>query len=113
MSIDRFVRRNWFACLLVVLHTLMIVGLGWAHLDGAAHDMSPAFLLILAVRYIDAPVLWLLNAWFQNSERVGTNLAVVFLLGGAFWFVVGTLVTYTCRGVRHLFVGGRQAANGV
>ena len=35
MSIDSFVSRNWFACLLVALHTLLVGAYGWIELDGA------------------------------------------------------------------------------
>jgi uncharacterized membrane protein len=113
MIIDRFIRRNWFACLLVTLHTLLVGAYAWIELNDAWNDMNPTLLVMMALYVVDYPIHLALRPLINNAESIGTYLAALFMLGGAFWFIVGTLVTYACRAVRQLFIGGRPATNGV
>lgn len=113
MSFDRFIGRHWFACLLVALHTLLVGIYAWIELDKAWNDMNPTMLVMMSLYVIDYPIHQLLRPLINGTESTGTYLVVLAILGGAFWFAVGTAVTYVSRGARHLFLPRRPAANGV
>lgn len=113
MNIDRFVHRHWFALTLVAVHTLLIGAYAWIELDHAWNDMNPTMLVMAALHVADYPLLQLLQPIFHNVDRPGTFLAVLLVLGGAYWFALGMLVTCACRGVRNLFISSRPVANGV
>jgi hypothetical protein len=108
MSIDLLVSRHWFACLLVVLHTLLVGVYAWIELDDAWNDMNPTMLVMLAIATIDYPIHLVLQPLINNQQSIGTYLAATLVLGGAFWFAMGTIVTYVCRQMKHTFI--RSAA---
>lgn len=112
MSIDQFVGRHRFALALVALHSLLVGAYAWIELDGAWNDMNPTMLVMAALHVVDYPIHLVLHPLINNVEDTGTYLAALLVLGGAFWFVVGLLVTYACRAARQLMFGGRPAANG-
>ena len=105
MSIDRFVSRHWFALLLAALHTILVGAWAWIELDNAWNDMNPTMLVMMALYVVDYPIHLLLRPFIDNVEQTGTYLAATLVLGGAFWFTVGTLISYACRALRHMTVG--------
>jgi hypothetical protein len=60
---------------------------------------------------VDYPIHALLNRLIDSAERTGTYLAVLVVIGGAFWFLVGTLVAHTGRSLRQIFIAGRPATD--
>jgi hypothetical protein len=112
MSTDRFISRHWFACLLVALHTLLVGIYAWIELDHAWNDMNPTMLVMMSLHVVDYPVHQVLRHLISIQESPGTYLAVLLVAGGAFWFALGTGVTYACRSARHLLFGGHPATNG-
>lgn len=112
MSIDQFAGRHRFALALVVLHTLLVGIYAWIELDDAWNDMNPTMLVMAALYIVDYPIHVVLRPLINNFEHTGTYLALLLVLGGAFWFVVGMFVTYACRVARQLMFGRQPAANG-
>jgi len=112
MSLDQFVSRHRFALALVVLHTLLVGAYAWIELDDAWNDMNPTMLVMAALHVVDYPIHLVLHPVSNNVEHTGTYLAALLVLGGAFWFVLGMLVTYACRAARQLMFGRQPAANG-
>src|SRR5262245_19820245 len=105
MNIDRFIRRHWFACLLVALHTLLVGAYAWIELDDAWNDMNSTMLVMVAMAKIDYPIHLLLQPLINNQQSTGTYLAALLVLGGAFWFAVGTIVSYVSRQVTQTLIG--------
>jgi hypothetical protein len=109
MSIDRFASRYWFGLLLVALHTLLVGAWTWIELDDAWNDMNPTMLVMAALHIVDYPIHLVLRPFIDNVEQTGTYLAATIVLGGMFWFVVGTLVAYACRALRQIAIARRPA----
>lgn len=105
MSIDSLVKRHWFACLLVALHTLLVSAYAWIELDHAWNDMNPTMLVMLAMAKIDYPIHLVLQPFINNQQSIGNYLVATPVLGGAFWFAVGSIVTYGCRQLKNVFIG--------
>ena len=102
MSIDQFIRRHSLACLLVGIHTLLIGAYAWIELNHAWNDQNPTMLVMAALHVGDYPVAALLHPIFDGTERLGTYLATLLVVGGAYWFGIGTIMTYAWRGIRRL-----------
>jgi hypothetical protein len=100
MSIDRFVSRNWFAVTLLVSHTLLIAAAAVIEINDAWNDMNPTFLVMLGIYYIDIPLRFVLEPLINTADGPANYLAALMVLGGAFWFVVGTAVTYIVRAAK-------------
>lgn len=94
MSIDRFIGRHRLASLLVALHTLMVGAFVWIELNHAWNDMNPTMLVMAALHVFDYPVNAVLQPLINSAENLGTYLAALLVLGGVFWFIVGTLITF-------------------
>ena len=102
MSIDQFIRRHSLACLLAAIHTLLIGAYAWIELNHAWNDQNPTMLVMAALHVGDYPVAALLHPIFDGTERLGTYLATLLIVGGAYWFSIGTVITYAWRGIRRL-----------
>ena len=90
MSLNRFLGKNWLACLLVSLHSLLIVLWAWIELDNAWNDMNPTMIVMAALYVIDYPINQLLTYLVSPTTQTGTYLAALLLFGGVFWFAVGS-----------------------
>jgi hypothetical protein len=110
MSIDSFVRRHWFALLLLALHSLLVGAWAWIELDNAWNDMNPTMLVMAAFHIVDYPIHALLQPLIPVAEHTGTYLAAALVLGGAVWFAVGWLMGYAVRESRRFFTSRRVAA---
>jgi hypothetical protein len=51
----------------------------------------------MALYIVDYPFHLLLRPLIDGSEYVGTYLVAILVLGGVFWFIVGSIVTYIIR----------------
>jgi hypothetical protein len=102
MSIDQFVCRHSLACLFVAIHTLLIGAYAWIELNHAWNDQNPTMLVMAALHVGDYPVAAVLHPIFDGTERLGTYLAALLVIGGAYWFCIGTIMTYAWRGIRWL-----------
>jgi hypothetical protein len=111
LSVDHFLGRHWLACLLLALHTVLIAAVGWVQLDNGWDDMNPTFLLLLGFQSIDAPIHWLLRPLIDVGQLPGTYLAATMVLGGLFWFALGSLLSFVGRGLRHLLGRSRQVTD--
>jgi hypothetical protein len=100
MSIGGFVSRNWFACLLVALHTLLVGAFAWIELNDAWNDMDATALVMAGLYTVDYPIHLVLPPLIDSSQNTGIYLAVLLVLGGAFWFLVGAAVTYLFRAAK-------------
>lgn len=103
MNLDRFVRRNWLACMLVVLHTLLVAAWAWIELDNAWNDMNPTMLVMAALHVADYPVHQLLRLVLSPSTGTGTILAATLVLGGLFWFGIGLVAAAIVRWIGRTF----------
>lgn len=109
MSIERFLNHHWFACFLVALHTLLVGTWVWIELNDAWNDMNPTMLVWFAFRVFDYPVHLILHPFIDNVAQTGTYLAATLVIGGAFWFAIGTLAAHACRWVRRSPICRRPA----
>jgi hypothetical protein len=107
MSLDRFVARNWFACTLVVLHTLLVALYAWIELDDAWNDMNPTMLVMAALHVVDYPIHQLLRLVISPATGVGTFLAATLVLGGLFWSGVGLVAAAVTRWIARMFTSRR------
>jgi hypothetical protein len=107
MSLDRFVARNWFACTLVLLHTLLIAAWAWIELDDAWNDMNPTMLVMAALHVADYPIHQLLRLIFSPATGTGTVLAATLAFGGLFWFGVGLVAAAVIRWFGRTFAARR------
>ena len=108
MSKDRFVSRHWFALSLVALHTLLIAAYAWIELDDAWNDMNPTMLVMAGLHVVDYPIHMLLQPLFQGGDNLGSYLTTLFVLGGAYWFAIGTMLTHVLRTARKLLIGNER-----
>ena len=113
MNVDNLVRRNWFAFLLVALHTLLIVAWAWIQLDNTWNDMNPTMLVMAALHLFDFPIHVVLHPFIDNAQQTGTYLAALLVLGGAFWFAIGWLVSHAFRRVCQFVGRNRAVTHGV
>jgi uncharacterized membrane protein len=112
MNINQFAARNWFAWLLVALHSLLVGAYAWIELDNAWNDMNPTMLVMVGLHVIDYPIHVILQPLIDNVEQTGTYLAATLALGGTFWFGVGSIITFAARMLHHIMLGYRPATNG-
>jgi len=92
MSIDRFLRRNVIGCIFAGIHTLLVLAYAWIELNHAWNDMNPTMLVMAALHLADYPIHVLLAPIIDNTNQLGTYLAVLAVVGGGFWFAIGTFV---------------------
>jgi hypothetical protein len=112
MGINNFIRRNLFASLLLALHTVLIGAYAWIELDHAWNDMNPTMLVMAATRVFDYPIHLVLHAFVDLGQHTGTYLASLLVLGGAFWFACGWLVSHAFRAVWQWVVLSQPVRNG-
>jgi hypothetical protein len=113
MSMDRFIRRHWFACVLVAIHTSLIGAFAWIELNHAWNDQNPTMLVMAALHIADYPIAAALHPLLDGSERLGNYLVTLLIVGGAYWFAIGSLATYAWRGVGRVSVKRRSLPNSV
>jgi hypothetical protein len=99
MSIDRFIRRHPLACVLVALHTLLVGAYVWIELNHAWNDMNPTMLVMAGLHLADFPIHLLLHPLFDGVEQTGSYLAALLVIGGAYWFAMGSLIEFAWRQV--------------
>jgi hypothetical protein len=109
MSIDQFLNRHRFACFLVALHTLLVGAWAWIELNDAWNDMNPTMLVWVAFRVFDYPIHVILHPLIDNVGHTGNYLAATLVLGGAYWFAIGTFAAQVSRWVRRLPIWRRPA----
>jgi hypothetical protein len=112
LSFDRFASRHWLALLLVCLHTLLVVAYAWIELDHAWNDMNASMLVMAGLHIVDYPIHMLLQPLFRGGDNTGSYLATLLVVGGAYWFALGTVTSYGIRTIRGIHVCRRRAANG-
>jgi hypothetical protein len=112
MSIDAFVRRNLFPLLLLTLHTVLVGAYAWIELDHAWNDMNPTMLVMAALHVFDYPIHLVLHEFVNMGQQIGTYLATLLVLGGAFWFSVGWLISRACRAILHMASSRQPITNG-
>lgn len=110
MSIDRFISRYWFALTLTGLHTLLVAAWAWIELNDAWNDMNPTMLVMAALHVVDYPIHLVLAPLVNLAQNTGNYLASLLLVGGAFWFVVGSLISFAVRASLHYFASTRAAS---
>src|SRR6188768_1876500 len=111
MTSNRFLSNHWFALSLVALHTSLVGAYAWIELDHAWNDMNATMLVMAGLHIVDYPIHALLQPLFHGTERIGTYLAALTISGGAFWFIVGALLTKAGRVSMHLLARRRPAVN--
>lgn len=111
MSIERFLSRHRFACFLVALHTLLVGAWAWIELNNAWNDTKPTMLVWVAFRMFDYPIHLILHPFIDNVAQTGTYLVATLVLGGAFWFAIGTLASHVFRWVGRLPIWRRPVHN--
>jgi hypothetical protein len=89
MSIDRFISRHPFACTLVIIHSLLVGAFACIELNNAWNDENPTMLVMAALHVGDYPVAAVLHPIFDGADRLGTYLATLLVVGGAYWFAIG------------------------
>ncbi|MFO0789361.1 MAG: hypothetical protein U0805_07885 [Pirellulales bacterium] len=102
MSIDRFISHNRFAVVLVAAHSMLVAAYAWIELNHAWNDMNPTMLVMAGLHLADYPLHVPLSLAI-NAQSVGTYLASLLVVGGVYWFAIGTTITWIWRYARRWF----------